>query len=286
VVNRRGTWLVATVALVAVAAAAAFVFRGEISSWGDTPAEVKARAMELREEQIRVALLDALQPVKLSNCQLERFGEAHDGGYLMCANLLGSAGAGYSYGISNYDQWGCDVSRKLNVRVHQYDCFDTRQPSCPGGDTMFHPECVSYETFVEEGRPFDTLASQMRKNGDEGKHVVAKMDVEGAEWDSLLFAPDEVYERIDQLVLEFHGFQDEKYAYAIARVKKFFHVVNLHFNNFSCGSGREPFPAWAYEVLFVNKKLGTVDPSGTVSLPNPLDAPNSPSWPDCQEWSR
>src|SRR5438876_4320051 len=47
----------------------------------------------------REALFETLQPVALSNCRLERFGEAYDGGYLMCGNLLENVEAGYSYGI-------------------------------------------------------------------------------------------------------------------------------------------------------------------------------------------
>ena len=62
--------------------------------------------------QQRRALFDMLQPVALTNCELERFGEAHDGGYLMCGNLLGGVQSGYSYGISGYDKWGCDISTK------------------------------------------------------------------------------------------------------------------------------------------------------------------------------
>jgi hypothetical protein len=34
--------------------------------------------------QQRRALFEMLEPVALTNCQLEKFGEAHDGGYLMC----------------------------------------------------------------------------------------------------------------------------------------------------------------------------------------------------------
>ena len=68
----------------------------------------------------REALYALLRPVALSNCQLQRFGETHDGGYLMCANLLEGVQSGYSYGISGYDQWGCDISTRHNVPVHQY----------------------------------------------------------------------------------------------------------------------------------------------------------------------
>src|SRR5262245_42977493 len=63
-----------------------------------------------RTQQNRQMLFEEIQPVKLANCALERFGEANDGGYLLCGNLLGDARAAYSYGISGYDQWGCDVS--------------------------------------------------------------------------------------------------------------------------------------------------------------------------------
>ena len=75
--------------------------------------------LTLAPDRLRTALFAELQPVELANCQLQRFGEPHDGGYLMCGNLLGSVKAGYSYGISGYDGWGCDISRTLNVRVHQ-----------------------------------------------------------------------------------------------------------------------------------------------------------------------
>ncbi len=46
--------------------------------------------------QIRQRLLLELQPVTLKNCTLERIGSANDGGYLMCANLLGDVQSAYS----------------------------------------------------------------------------------------------------------------------------------------------------------------------------------------------
>src|SRR5262245_21238307 len=135
----------------------------------------------LRERQQQAAvvtqrqqLFDLLTPVVLSNCRLERFGEARDGGYLMCGNLLGGAQSAYSYGINGYDQWGCDVSTRLGVPLHQYDCFNTTQPSCPTATTLFHAECVGPTTKTEEGRPFDTIANQFARNGDSGKRIVLK----------------------------------------------------------------------------------------------------------------
>lgn len=245
-----------------------------------------ARARQIKPVQLnaRQALFDLLQPVAVTNCWLERFGEPHDGGYLMCANLLGQVEAGYSYGIAGYDKWGCDVSTKLKVPVHQYDCFDTRQPACPGGRTIFHAECVGGETATTGGRLFDTIERQVARNGDAGKHIVLKIDVEGAEWDTFTQIPDALLNRIDQLSVEFHrtADEDEKYLMVVERLKRFFDVAHLHFNNFSCVQNIQPFTAWAYEVLLVNKRLAVTDPSRPVTQPHPLDAPNDPANPDCQ----
>ncbi len=238
--------------------------------------------MQASDPAIRRALFDELQPVALANCRLQRFGEPHDGGYLLCGNLLDGVAAGYSYGISGYDQWGCDVATRLRVRVHQYDCFNTNQPACPGGDTMFHAECVGDAARQEDGRLFDTMQHQFGSNGDAGKRVVVKMDVEGAEWDSLLHAADETLQRIDQLVIELHFVDDKKFVTVVQRLKRFFHVAHVHFNNFSCTPGIEPFPAWAYEVLFVNKRLGVADPAAPPPSAMELTAPNAAGLPDCQ----
>jgi hypothetical protein len=235
-------------------------------------------------DRLRQSLFAQLQPVALTNCELKRFGEANDGGYALCANLLGSVQAGYSYGISGYDGWGCQVSRELKIRVHQYDCFDLHEPVCPGGATTFHAECVAGKRSTDEsGRVFETLEKQIAKAGDAGHHLVVKMDVEGAEWETFLQAPDTVFEQIDQLVVEFHGANRQRFVDAIGKLKRFFYIANLHFNNYSCTTGMEPFPSWAYEVLLVSKRLGVPDRSGKRPDMSAVNAPNNPKVPDCQD---
>jgi hypothetical protein len=238
----------------------------------------RAAGRKLREE-----ILAELQPVALKNCTFKRFGSANDGGYLMCENLIEPLDAAYSYGVGPNDDWGCEVSRRYHVPLHQYDCFDPARPTCNGGTFVFHDECVGDRTGYRKSRFFDTLENQIRKNGDTGKQVIIKMDIEGAEWDSLLAAPDELLASIPQITMEMHGYSDPKILEVIRKLKRHFYLVNLHFNNWSCTWKAAPLLAWAYQTHWVNKHIGVPDPAVPVPAPmSPLNAPDSPMWRDCQ----
>src|SRR5215211_1604977 len=233
--------------------------------------------------KLREAILAELQPVALKNCTLKRFGSANDGGYLMCENLIAPLDTAYSYGVGTNDDWGCDVSRRYHVTVHEYDCFDPARPICDGGRFDFHNECVGNRTDYRDSRFFDTLEKQISKNGDTGRRMILKMDIEGGEWESLLAVPDEVLVSIPQLAMEMHGSDDPNILEVLRKLKRNFYLVNLHFNNWSCASKAAPLPAWAFQVLWVNKHIGIVDPTAPVPAPmSLLNAPDSPAWPDCQ----
>ncbi len=256
-------------AIIAIAAAAAIAI-------GDVVHRSAAR-------KLREAILAELQPVVLKNCTLKRFGSANDGGYLMCENLIEPLDAAYSYGVGRNDDWGCELSRRYHVPVHQYDCFDPARPTCNGGTFVFHNECVGDRTGDRGSHFFDTLENQIRKNGDTGRRLIIKMDIEGAEWDSLLAVPDELLASIPQIAMEMHGFDDPKIVEVLRKLKRHFYLVNLHFNNWSCTHKAAPLPAWAYQVQWVNKRIGVPDPAAPFPAPmSPLNAPDSPTWPDCQ----
>ena len=289
--GQRVVWVLLVAGLLVACAGAWVTLRTRAEGARMPPAGSMAQRAPVSDQrrfpsqEARDTLFAELQPVKLANCELARYGEAHDGGYLVCRNLLTEVRAAYSYGISGYDGWGCQVSSELRVPVHQYDCFDTRQPSCPRGQTIFHPECVGSSPNTDAGgRVFDSIQNQISTNGDADKHVIVKMDVEGAEWDALLKTPDSVFDKIDQLILEFHGVDKniERSQQVVLKLKEFFHVAHLHINNYSCQWGLQPFGGWAYEVTLVSKRLANVDPTAKVRLPNPLDAPNNPRAADCQ----
>jgi hypothetical protein len=244
------------------------------------PDPVKVRAAN------RQALFEMLQPVKLSNCEFERVGDANDGGYLMCKNLMARAGSLYSYGIAGTDNWGCTLSARLGKPVHQYDCYNTQRPECAGASPVFHEECVGEQKVTKDGRPFDTVTAHLERNGDTGKRLLMKMDVEGSEWPSFLDMPESTLRQIDQLAVEFHGVEEDVFVDVITKLRRVFHVVNVHYNNYTCHPDTVPLPATTYEVLFVNKDVGIVDEGAPAVVPNPLDAPNTTASPDCQQVAR
>jgi hypothetical protein len=142
---------------------------------------------------------------------------------------------------------------------------------------------VGPRTEVKQGRRFDTFEQHLIRNGDAGRTVVLKMDVEGAEWDSLLATSDETLSIIPQLAMELHGTDDRKVLDLVRKLKRNFYLANFHYNNWSCTWKAWPFKAWAYQVLWVNKRIAALDPSVPVPAPrSSLNAPDRPHAPDCQ----
>ena len=70
------------------------------------------------------------------------------------------------------------------------------------------------------------------------------------------------------------------------KLKKYFYVASLHFNNITCQEGIAPLPAHSYEVLFVSRRLGVPGGSGRGGPPAGLLTPNVVELKDCQAPAR
>jgi hypothetical protein len=167
--------------------------------------------------------------------------------------------------------------------VHQYDCFEPVSPPCGGGgDLKLNVECIGPAKETKDGRAFDTLANQIGRNGDTGKLMVVKMDIEGAEWQSILAAPDSLFDSIVQMPMELHGTDNAEVLEGLRKLKKHFYLVSVHFNNWNCSTEFAPFPNWAYQVLLVNKNVGIIGtpPAGSPTRESAL-APDKPRSAEC-----
>ena len=242
-------------------------------------------------KSMRKTILEEFRPVSLKNCEFKRYG-GRTNGYNTCSNLLGEVESSYSYGIAGTDDWACDVTNQIPVPVHQYDCFDLTPALCKSKENQlfhFYPECLGGSNEIIDKRVYKTLEKHVSLNQDSQKKLLVKMDIEGSEWESLQAASDDLLQSIDQLSVEFHHPDKDlisKY-FLLRRLKKHFYITNVHFNNYACDQDVKPFPAWAFQVHFVSKRLAVLDnETRPEAYNNPLDTPDHLILPDCQlDWN-
>lgn len=217
-----------------------------------------------------------LRPVAVDHGDLVRVGGDHDGGYVMLRQA--PADVAVSIGVGPDVSWDADVA-STGVRVHAFDHTVRGLPQpVPGG--VFHRIGVG-PTNAGKLRSLGTL---MRMSGVSGNaRALLKMDVEGAEWETLAACPPGALDRFDQIVMELHGLDrllDERRASDVVKALELLsagHVpIHVHANNFSTvvRFGNYWFPR-EIEVSWVHRRLleGT-EPA--TSLATDLDRPCDP----------
>ena len=154
------------------------------------------------------------------------------------------------------DDWGCAVSKKYQGDDAAVPTASIQRVPFARADVWYSMTSAS-ATDGNSGCRGRSIRSPIRSaaNGDAGKHLRVKIDVEGAEWASLMATPHAVFEQIDQIALELHGVQDARYLATVKRLKQHFHVVNLNANNQACSPEAAPFSSLASQVLLVNKRI-------------------------------
>src|SRR5262249_33148879 len=109
-----------------------------------------------------------------------------------------------------------------------------------------------------------------------------KMDVEGAELDSLLAVSDEQLNAVEQLAIGLHSMDNPKSIRLLEKLSRTFYVAYVHANNYSCRRAEPPLSSAANELLLVNKRLAKVDAADASIPASPLAVANNPDKPDCQ----
>lgn len=259
------------------------------------------QAMQTLVEQKKSTEVRVLQLLKpCAKCSApKRYGEANDGGYAMCSELIedGKATAGYSLGINGFDGWGRDLSSKLHVPVYQYDCTNPTVPDCTGGNCQFRELCITAETTKTPSKPqYKTMLELMALNGHgnrgDVKDLIMQLDVESYEWD--LFADPSTAEQMkefSQLSVEYHGILQksaccadapmETKLKALENMNRMFVVTHLHGNNYEgmqaiSTQGKSYSVPSVIEVLYVRR--GLIQEQKCLAEPQILDAdrPNNP----------
>ena len=234
------------------------------------------RFAAISEAQL-LQLLDELRPVEIVGAEKQRFGPESDGGYVMIAGQ--DYGALYSYGIGGNMRFESHFVRENPIPAYLYDHTISGLPEeNPSSLITWKQEGIGPRRTAD----LNSLQGHVAENGDaEKENLLLKMDVEGAEWLSLLETPDDVMGRFKQVVIELHGLGTrpgdayENQVKVLRKLNKTFHLVHVHGNNHSnlrvVGNYMVP---QVLEVTYV-RKSDFVAVASTTQYPMPrLDFPN------------
>jgi hypothetical protein len=226
-----------------------------------------------------VEIKDILKPYK-TNSKKTRLGRKQDGGYVINEIPNIKYDALYSYGSDNLIEFEREFYAKFGVNSYTYDHTINGITNKP-----------DYVSFFKEGvsgvpnpnLPTNTIESHIiRNNHQDCSNLFMQMDIEGSEWETLLFSKFSVLHKFSQIVIELH--LDNVYLKIVLEVLKklnqIFVCTHVHGNN-------NPIHPWVdinfpqvIEVTYVRRDLVEIYDVDMDIYPSELDYPNRVGYPD------
>lgn len=222
------------------------------------------------------SLLSLLTPWEVGPQGKIKYGNHYgDGGYVMMKTVRPEQVV-YSFGIGQNPAFDLDLARRGNL-VYMFD-HTIERVSAEHENFRFYREGIAGTD--DPAKSLYSLDHYMIRFGHEQSDMILKIDVEGAEWESILATPDARLCQFEQIVFEFHRFhliEDVKLraliAGALEKLNRHFTLHHVHANNFAdvttCG-GLAVCPV--IETSYVRSDLVERRPSRTV-FPTGLDTP-------------
>jgi hypothetical protein len=215
---------------------------------------------------------------------LIRLGGDHDGGYLIPDDLEGIKYS-FSPGVSNIANFEFDCLQRGIISFLADYSVDKPPMNLPG--------CRFIKKFVGayNNDTIITLEKWIAESLPPGynEDLMMQMDIEGAEYETLLATPDAILEKFRIIIVEFHNFHqlDNKPHYnlvnaTIEKIRERFDPVHLHANNYEkVANVNGVLMPNAIEVTFLRKDR-IKEYKGLQVLPHILDLPNNPEWADVE----
>ena len=226
-------------------------------------------------------IVELLKPID-SGIDLIRVGGNNDGGYLVPDDLVGIKHC-FSAGVGD-------------VSSFELDCLHRGIPSFLADYSVDAPPtelagCEFSKKFVGavNNDQFMTLDRWVAESlvGERDSDLLLQMDVEGAEYETLLSTTSETLKRFRIMVVEFHNMESVRDKHfcrivlsVLRRIRENFEVVHVHPNNshsiVSISNVKTPL---TFETTFLRKdRVKSLKPVN--HLPHPLDQPNLSSKAD------
>ena len=211
------------------------------------------------------------------SCDLVRVGGDGDGGYLL-PKVLDKISYCFSPGVDNKVNFEKELYEKFNIKSFMADA----SVKAPLLDSNF--EFIPKFLGSNSRNNFITLSTWLRQsNLGNDTNLLLQMDIEGGEYEVLIYEDSHTLASFSTMVIEFHYLQKLferdflKMVTAIfEKIYKNFSICHVHPNN-CCGiaslDGVE-IPR-VIEVTFIrNDLLDNFSNKNSVMLPHPLDSKN------------
>ena len=248
---------------------------------------------KLQESNINVSRLAPIDEVlefvslfrnNIIPCDLTRIGGDNDGGYLVPCNV-GDIQYCFSPGVDRTAKFEQELSSKYNIKSF---LADASVQHAPAADPNFH--------FIQKFIGTDTVGNFITLTdwlndciGENSGRKILQMDIEGAEYDVLLYESIETLASFSYIIIEFHYWQKifendflRILNVVFKKLLKNFAICHVHPNN-CCGvhTLNEVSVPQVLEVTFIHKDFVSATSGGdAIVFPHVLDQPNDPSLED------
>jgi hypothetical protein len=229
-----------------------------------------------------ISLLARLRPQDNGHA-LIRIGGAGDGGYLIPDDVTGISEC-FSPGSNKIARFESELAARWKIKSYICDSQDEKPL-----------ELTSLQDFTEawvgpasDGEKYLSLAEWIEAKSESSEDLMLQMDIEGAEFLTLIAVPRQTLNRFRIVIIELHFLEAFKNRWAFSqiylpffdKVLKDFDVVHLHPNN-CCGTwtyGDIEFPRIIELTLHRKDRKIHLNPKTTSR--NELDNPCVESSPD------
>lgn len=226
-------------------------------------------------------LLEQLTPYDASGFEEKiRLGNLSDGGYVIPSRMLPLVEVLYCYGVADHIDFEEDFIKHKSIPIRFYDHTVSSLPS-KNSNFFFKKQGIAEREYGN----FNTFQNHVKDNGDRGKKILLKIDVEGAEWKILEKIIDESSENVVAIILEIHKLYKYSkimsYIRVLKKINSKFILVHLHGNNY-CKSfmlGNNKISD-CLELTLINNNLVNSKSIMSHGLPSEKDYPNVPGRED------
>ena len=153
------------------------------------------------------SFLKELVPYDIPGSDRIRIGTKEaDGGYVLLNKGLEDIDVLYSYGVGKNSDFEIMFCEKFNAIARLFD-HTVDSPPFKKDFLVFKKEGLG----PNKTKNLNTIENHINENDDQNKRLILKIDVDSAEWDTLLHIPNHVLGLFEQMAIEMHNLHSISY---------------------------------------------------------------------------